>query len=108
MLNDFFNLDKKKWYFNRYMLVLFFFIIWMAFFDRSKWTVRQQLNTMVDDLHGEVDEYKEKIIQTKEDKIDLENNLEKYAREKYYMHKEDEEVFIIDKKKKDNNERSSK
>ena len=32
---------------------------------------------------------------------DLEQNLEKFAREKYLMHKQDEEIFIIDRSTKE-------
>ena len=39
--------------------------------------------------------YVEKIARLKDEKDAFENNLEKYAREKYLMHKPNEEVYIV-------------
>jgi cell division protein FtsB len=83
--------------FNRFLIVFIAFIVWMTFFDKGRWPVQLKLGNVMDDLEQEAEDYQEKIIKAKADKIDLENNLEKYAREKYYMHKPGEEVFIIQK-----------
>ena len=45
-----------------------------------------------------IQEYKRKIKETDEQLESLSNNkdsLEKYAREKYFYHKQDEEIFIV-------------
>lgn len=91
------RLDQLKY--KRYILVAGAFVIWMTFFDKGRWPVQLKLTNVVNTLEGELNEYEEKIIQAEADKVDLENNLEKYAREKYYMHKPGEKVFIIDKVK---------
>ncbi len=42
--------------------------------------------------------YKEQILQTEKNLRELQSNkdsLEKFARENYYFHREDEDVFII-------------
>ena len=85
--------------FNRFLIVFMAFLAWMTFFDKGRWPVQIKLGNVIDDLEQEADDYQEKIIKAREDKIDLENNLEKYAREKYYMHKPGEEVYIIQKGK---------
>ena len=90
--------DKLKY--KRFVLVGVAFIVWMTFFDKGRWPVQLKLNNVVHDMESEIEEYQNKIIKAKADKIDLDNNLEKYAREKYYMHKPGEEVYIIEKSNK--------
>ncbi|MBK6860610.1 MAG: hypothetical protein IPK91_04610 [Saprospiraceae bacterium] len=48
-------------------------------------------------LEKERDEFLKLIVKVRDDKRDFENNYEKFAREKYYMSKSDEDVFIIEK-----------
>ena len=40
--------------------------------------------------------YQKLIVKVREDKRDIENNYEKFAREKYYMSRSDEDVFVIE------------
>ncbi len=80
---------------NKYFLVLTVFIAWMIFFDKhdvlTQWKLQQTLNKMEQDKAY----YKVKIQETWQDKQDLENNKEKFAREHYYLQKDNEDVFII-------------
>lgn len=53
-----------------------------------------------EELKREVNFYEEKIKKVDEDLKGLKNDpdkLERLAREKYYMHKETEDVFVIEK-----------
>ena len=83
---------------NRYFLTFFGFLIWLSFFDRNDfittWSYSQKLKT----IQKEKIHYEEGIIRYKSDLKDLQtnkDNLEKYAREKYFMKKENEDVFLI-------------
>jgi hypothetical protein len=80
---------------NKYFLVLAVFITWMIFFDKhdilTQWRLQQTLNKMEEDRTY----YKEKIQETWQDKQDIENNKEKFAREHYHLQKDNEDVFII-------------
>ncbi len=80
---------------NKYFLVLTIFITWMIFFDKhdmlTQWQLQQTLNKMEEDRSY----YDEKIRETWQDKQDLENNKEKFAREHYNLQKDNEDVFII-------------
>ena len=80
---------------NKYFLVLTVFITWMIFFDKhdvlTQWQLQQTLNKMEQDKVY----YKIKIKETWQDKQDIENNKEKFAREHYYLQKDNEDVFII-------------
>jgi len=43
-------------------------------------------------------DYQNQIIQTREEIHELNQDLEKFAREKYYFQKENEDVFVVVKK----------
>jgi cell division protein FtsB len=84
---------------NKYTLVGFLFVIWVGIFDTHSLWETLQLNRTINRLEKEKIELKKNIENAKSDRKDLENNQEKYAREKYYMHRENEEVFIIEREK---------
>ena len=86
---------------NKYFLVLAFFFMWMIFFDRHDFLTQWRLSRAVENMKQEKEEYTEKIEQAKKDRLDLEVNKEKFARENYYMKKNNEDVFIIEESKED-------
>ena len=83
---------------NFYVLGISFFITWMLFFDSNDWISRYKLSAKLRQLENERDYYLEKIEEVKQDQAELMGNkdlLEKFAREKYLMKKESEDIFII-------------
>ena len=80
---------------NRYFLVLVLFIGWMVFFDKHDVLTGFKLQQTLSHLEADKVYYQERIEDAKEDRLDLDQNKEKYAREHYYMQKSDEDVFII-------------
>ncbi|HMQ46539.1 MAG TPA: septum formation initiator family protein [Saprospiraceae bacterium] len=80
---------------NRYFLVLVLFFAWMIFFDRHDFLTQWQLNRSVNRLEKEKEELSGQIKEAKQERLDLEVHKEKFAREQYYMKKNNEEVFII-------------
>ena len=97
------NIIKDKFpknLFNKYLLAFVIFLIWMIFFDSNRVISQWSLQKSVNELEKEKIGFEEAIVQIKEDKIDIDQNKEKFAREKYYMHKENEDVFIIEKPEK--------
>ncbi|MBK8699515.1 MAG: septum formation initiator family protein [Saprospiraceae bacterium] len=84
---------------NKFTLVSFVFLVWVGLFDTHSFWESYQLRRTISRLEREKLDLKENIEIAKADKKDLENNKEKFAREKYYMHKDDEEVFIIERTK---------
>jgi cell division protein DivIC len=83
---------------NFYFLITFFFIVWMLFFDSNDIISQIRLSSKKSELESSKVFYEEKIIEVKNDKEALLNDkelLEKLAREKYLMKKENEDVFII-------------
>jgi cell division protein DivIC len=87
---------------NFYSLGILFFITWMLFFDSNDLISRYQMGAKLRELQGEKEYYLEKIEEVKKDRNELMGNkesLEKFAREKYLMKKESEDIFIIEEKK---------
>jgi len=95
------EIKQKKWIrfiSNKYLLILILFFIWMFFFDTNSFFIHNELNHDVDALEDNKEFYKEEI---KRDKVFIEkmkdsNEIEKFAREEYFLKKENEEIFIIE------------
>ncbi|MFD2727235.1 FtsB family cell division protein [Hyunsoonleella rubra] len=83
---------------NIYILILIVFVVWMIFFDSNSWFIHNELNNDIDDLETEKEYYKKEIEKDKKalKELNTEEGLEKFAREEYYMKREDEEIFIIE------------
>lgn len=83
---------------NFYFLFSFFFLIWMLFIDANDIITQMKLKHQLETLEDEKAYYLEKIEEVKKDREELLSNdelLEKFAREKYYMKKESEDLFIV-------------
>ena len=84
---------------NKYLLSLTVFSVWMIFFDTqdiitTHFTLRNELH----ELQESRNYYLDKIDATKKELEQLKSDpatLEKYAREKYLMKKDNEDLFII-------------
>ncbi|MCH8553757.1 MAG: septum formation initiator family protein [Schleiferiaceae bacterium] len=84
---------------NRYVLGLLGFSIWMLFIDTNSWIIQRELTQDLKKLNNEKAFFEAEIKANKEAIQELtgsEEKLEKYARERHYMVKENEELFIVD------------
>ncbi|MCZ8196536.1 MAG: septum formation initiator family protein [Flavobacterium sp.] len=83
---------------NKYVWVLLFFIIWMLFLDNYSYFDHRFLNKQIDELETNKEYYQEEIKKDEQSIILLKNpnQIEKYAREKYYMKKDSEDIYIIE------------
>lgn len=80
---------------NKYSVSIGLFVVWMLFFDKHNFFTQWQLRSSVNQLENSIDDYKQQLAETEEAHQDLMNNKEKFAREKYLMHRPDEDVFIF-------------
>ena len=83
---------------NKYLLVFVGFIVFVTFFDEHNLISRYQSYRKIDQLEKELKFYQDEINATKQKKNELQSNkenLEKFAREHYYMKKKNEDIFII-------------
>lgn len=80
------------------MIILVVFAIWMLFFDANSYLIHRELNKDMDALEAEKEYYKNEIEKDKKaiQELSTEEGIEKLAREKYYMKKENEEIYIIE------------
>jgi cell division protein FtsB len=77
------------------------FLLWMIFLDANNLISRFQLSSKLSSLENEKEYYNEKIKEVEKDRDELfgdRESLEKFAREKYLMKKESEDIFIVDEK----------
>lgn len=83
---------------NKYVLVLAFFIVWMLFLDNYSYLDHRLLDKEIDELEDNKEYYLEEIKQDKKNIKTLKNphQVEKFAREKYYMKKDSEDIYIIE------------
>lgn len=83
---------------NFYFLFGVFFLVWMLFIDSNDFYTQYKLNQKRRDLESQKEYYLKKIEEVKEDRDELFSNdkkLEKFAREKYLMKKETEDLFVV-------------
>ena len=89
---------------NKYFLVTAAFLVWMIFFDRNDLFSQYQYHQQVVKLKQERDFYQKETDKVNKDLDELTSNpqkLEKFAREKYLMKKDNEDVFVIVQQKKE-------
>ena len=83
---------------NRYVLVLILFSVWMFFFVIYSYLEHRVLDKEIEEIEDNIQYYKTEIkkdsIKIKELKND--DRVEKYAREKYYMKRDNEDIYIIE------------
>ncbi|MES2730253.1 MAG: septum formation initiator family protein [Bacteroidota bacterium] len=87
------------WKFSRnfYVITGFAFLMWMLLFDTNDFISQFQMSRKLKNLEAEKAYYLEKAEEVKKDRKELLSNtklLEKFAREKYLMKKNTEEVFV--------------
>ncbi|GAB1414992.1 septum formation initiator family protein [Paludibacter sp.] len=83
---------------NKYSIVIIGFVLYMTFFDNYNWIDRKSRGSEIKKLESEYKFYLDEIEQNKNTIYKLNNDslfLEKFAREKYYMKNDDEDVFIL-------------
>ena len=86
---------------NLYILISVVFFIWIFFIDSNSILVNIKLNKEISELKERKDILENQIQMDKKIISNLQNpdSLEKNAREKLYMKKENEEIFIIELEK---------
>jgi len=80
---------------NKYSISAGLFVVWMLFFDKHNFFTQWQLRSKVNELENEIGNYQAKLAETEAAHQDLMRNKEKFAREKYLMHRPDEDVYVF-------------
>jgi len=99
-MNNFLEfINKMPWWIkNVYFVLSFTFIVWMLFFDRNNLLTSNKINGKLNNLLEQKQYYEteiEKVNNLKEELFSTKEKKEKFAREKYLMKKDNEDIFII-------------
>jgi cell division protein FtsB len=89
---------------NKFFLVTLAFLVWMIFFDKNDLFSQYEYRHQVTKLKQERDFYKAETDQVTKELNELSSNpqqLEKFAREKYLMKKDNEDVYLVVPEKTD-------
>lgn len=88
-------LKKSK---NLFILIFIIFAVWMLFFDANSWLIHRELNNEIGDLEDEKAYYQREIEKDNKaiKELKSEKGTERVAREKYYMKRENEDIYIIE------------
>lgn len=95
------ELKQKQWFkiiSNKYVLLSLIFAGWMFFLDSNSWFVHHELDEEIEELENNRTYYKTEITKDKATLNQLQDSveIEKFARQQYYMKRPDEEIFIIE------------
>lgn len=83
---------------NFYFVAFAVFFLWMLLLDSNNLVARYKLSSKLNALEDEKAYYEEKIEEVRQDRSELfgdRESIEKFAREKYLMKKESEDIYII-------------
>ncbi|MCZ2249147.1 MAG: septum formation initiator family protein [Bacteroidia bacterium] len=93
---------------NKYIITLIFLVTWLLFFDRYDFITQYKTVKELKQLEEEKLFYQNEIQKNQNDLLRLRKDpeyLEKFAREKYQMKQDNEDVYlIIDSSKDDSKE----
>lgn len=88
---------------NKFLLTFSAFVVWMLFFDRNDVFTQVQRRSELNELKQSKAYFEKQIAENRKFSKDLQFNasaIEKYAREKYLMKRDNEDLFIIQPLKK--------
>jgi cell division protein DivIC len=83
---------------NRYVITILAFLLWMAIFDENNFVAQYKTRQKLKDLEKDKKYYTTEIANNKENLNELMSsmdNLEKFAREKYLMKRDNEDIFVF-------------
>jgi cell division protein DivIC len=83
---------------NKFVLATISFVVWMMFFDRNDMFTQIERKSELNELKQSKQYFEKQIAENRKFSKDLQFNasaIEKYARERYLMKRENEDLFII-------------
>src|SRR5438128_1533843 len=87
-----------SWVKNKYFISFTAFVLWMLFFDRNDLFTQLERKKELREINQSKNYFAQRITEDRKFSKDLQFNasaIEKYAREKYLMKRDNEEVFLI-------------
>jgi cell division protein FtsB len=90
---------------NKYLIVTAIFLVWVFFFAQYDLMSQKNQKDELKAMEQKIEYLEKEVTALQQEKNLLKNDsitLEKYAREKYYMKKNNEDVFVFDTIQKKN------
>lgn len=84
---------------NKYFIASIFFVVWMLFIDQRDYFQQKERRDELHKLEQKKAYYQQEINKTRKELGDLQHSpaaLERYARERYLMKKDGEDIFIVE------------
>ncbi|MFT4673837.1 MAG: cell division protein DivIC [Patiriisocius sp.] len=87
-----------QWIGNKYVLILLLFFVWMFFFDANNYFFHKELTDDIKAFEENKEFYTAEIQKDKSfiEKMKDSTEMERFARERYYLKKENEDIYIIE------------
>ena len=91
------NLTVYPYIKNKFIFTSLLFLVWMTFFDQNNFISQIQDRIKLGELENHRDQLSAEIKESTEDIRFMRNEelLEKFARERYLMKKENEDIFVF-------------
>ncbi len=83
---------------NKYIVSALLFVVWMLFFDPKDWFLIEARRDKVKELEKSQQHFTQLIEGSKKERVMLKSSaatMEKYARENFWMKKDNEDLFIV-------------
>lgn len=83
---------------NKYLLTVTVFAVWMLFFDKNDFFTQMQRQRNLAEIEESKTYFSQKIVESKRFSKDIQSDaaaIEKFARERYHMKRENEDLFLI-------------
>lgn len=83
---------------NKYFITIIALTVWVVFFDKNDLKTQLDLRQKVKQLEKEKNYFSQEITSLNNEILELTTNpktLEKFAREKYLMKRNNEDIFVI-------------
>jgi cell division protein FtsB len=87
--------------FNKFSVTTIAFLVWMTFFDQNDWMTQQETKKQLQDTKDHIQFLTAQTEEMEEDLKRLQSDpqrLEQFAREKYRMKKDNEDLYVIERK----------
>lgn len=90
-----------RFLYNKYFLTAVAFVVFMAFFDQNDWVSQRERRHQLGELNENIAFLRRQIDTLDHDYDALmhdRNALERYARERYRMKRDSEDLYIVERK----------
>ncbi len=85
---------------NKYVITLALFGVWMLYFDQYDYFMMKEKKQQLNNLKHNISYLEREITKMDKERVDMVTDnakLEEYAREHYYMKRDNEDLYVIEK-----------